>query len=240
MLLGATIISAPQHSLLGGWTGILSARAGGAEDQTALTEKVAELRLAGKSAEALRAARQALDRPYKTKAATASRRRKPWRRSPSSTSKPATTPRRSRCSAGRWRSCRQAARARTRSPPSRSSWRKCARRRGGRPRCAPRGGRRGAASRGGRSNRSRKCRLSAPSRRRRPPRRVLPEWDVMPIYYGTDRGEEPNEKRAAYGSDRGHRLDLGRALVTIPKSHQVPQVERPYACAHPLFRHCDL
>ena len=57
----------------------------------------------------------------------------------------------------------------------------------------------------------------------------------MPIFYGTDRGEEPNEKRAAYGSDRGRRLDLGRALVTVPKSHQVPQDRAPWALHIPYF-----
>ncbi|HXF53455.1 MAG TPA: alpha/beta fold hydrolase [Hyphomicrobiaceae bacterium] len=53
-------------------------------------------------------------------------------------------------------------------------------------------------------------------------------WDVVPVYYGTDRLAEPHATRASYGSGRGKRLELGRALVTVPKSHQVPQVERPW------------
>jgi esterase/lipase superfamily enzyme len=53
-------------------------------------------------------------------------------------------------------------------------------------------------------------------------------WDVVPVFYGTDRAAEPQPARASYGSGRGKRLELGRALVTVPKSHQVPQVERPW------------
>jgi esterase/lipase superfamily enzyme len=61
------------------------------------------------------------------------------------------------------------------------------------------------------------------------------KWDVVPVFFGTDRAEEPNPKRLSYGSDRGHRLDLGRALVTVPKLHEVPQVERPWALRVPYF-----
>ena len=55
------------------------------------------------------------------------------------------------------------------------------------------------------------------------------EWDVVPVFYGTDRERIPNEKRADYNELRAHRLELGRALVTIPKNHQVPKIERPWA-----------
>jgi esterase/lipase superfamily enzyme len=55
------------------------------------------------------------------------------------------------------------------------------------------------------------------------------EWDVVPVYYGTDRTQAPNENRLDYGSERGRRLELGRALVTVPKAHKVPNVERPWA-----------
>ena len=55
------------------------------------------------------------------------------------------------------------------------------------------------------------------------------DWDVVPVYYGTDRAQKPNEKRLDYGSERGRRLELGRALVTVPKAHKVPQIERPWA-----------
>jgi esterase/lipase superfamily enzyme len=60
-------------------------------------------------------------------------------------------------------------------------------------------------------------------------------WDVVPVFYGTDRAEKPSEKRVAYSSDRARRLEMGRALVTVPKSHEVPQVERPWAVRIPYF-----
>lgn len=61
------------------------------------------------------------------------------------------------------------------------------------------------------------------------------DWDVVPVFFGTDRAEEPNPKRLAYSSERGRRLDLGRALVTVPKTHEVPQVERPWSIKVPYF-----
>jgi esterase/lipase superfamily enzyme len=61
------------------------------------------------------------------------------------------------------------------------------------------------------------------------------EWDVVPVFYGTDREVEPNAKRLSFGSDRGRRLQLGRALVTVPKAHEVPQIERPWAIHIPYF-----
>jgi esterase/lipase superfamily enzyme len=61
------------------------------------------------------------------------------------------------------------------------------------------------------------------------------DWDVVPVFYGTDRDHEANPKRLAYNADRAHRLELGRALVTVPKIHQVPQIERPWAIRIPYF-----
>ena len=60
-------------------------------------------------------------------------------------------------------------------------------------------------------------------------------FQVVPVFYGTDREEEPNPKRAAYNSERGRRLALGRALVTVPKVHEVPQIERPWTLRVPYF-----
>ena len=55
------------------------------------------------------------------------------------------------------------------------------------------------------------------------------EWDVVPVYYGTDRAERRTKDRLDYGTDRGRRLELGRALVTVPKAHREPLIERPWA-----------
>jgi len=40
--------------------------------------------------------------------------------------------------------------------------------------------------------------------------------------------------RISYGAERARRLELGRALVTVPKTHQVPNIERPFAVRIPL------
>jgi esterase/lipase superfamily enzyme len=61
------------------------------------------------------------------------------------------------------------------------------------------------------------------------------EWDVVPVYYGTDRGRADQPTRADYGNERGRRLELGRALVTVPRSHTVPQIERPWSVRIPYF-----
>lgn len=62
------------------------------------------------------------------------------------------------------------------------------------------------------------------------------DWMVVPVYYGTDRARLPNDKRIDYGYDRGRRLELGRAMVSVPKAHEVPQIERPWAITIPYFR----
>lgn len=61
------------------------------------------------------------------------------------------------------------------------------------------------------------------------------EWAVVPVFYGTDRKRDENAKRVTYGSARGGKLDLGRAMVTVPKTHQVPNIERPWAIKVPFF-----
>jgi esterase/lipase superfamily enzyme len=59
------------------------------------------------------------------------------------------------------------------------------------------------------------------------------EWSIVPVFYGTDRKRADKEDRIAYDWHRGRRLELGRALVTIPKEHEVPMVERPWALKIP-------
>ncbi|MBL8565417.1 MAG: alpha/beta hydrolase [Hyphomicrobiaceae bacterium] len=61
------------------------------------------------------------------------------------------------------------------------------------------------------------------------------DWTVVPVFYGTDRARVPNDKRIDYGSERARKLELGRALITVPKKHEVPQVERPWAITIPYF-----
>ncbi len=75
----------------------------------------------------------------------------------------------------------------------------------------------------------------APMARSAAPASEQTDWDVVPVFYGTDREEEPNPNRVSYNAERGRRLELGRALVTVPKIHEVPQIERPWALRVPYF-----
>jgi esterase/lipase superfamily enzyme len=59
---------------------------------------------------------------------------------------------------------------------------------------------------------------------------------VVPVFYGTDRARKDQPKRVLYTSERGRRLELGQALVTVPKTHQVPNIERPFAIRIPYFQ----
>ena len=56
----------------------------------------------------------------------------------------------------------------------------------------------------------------------------------MPVFYGTDRDSKPTDKRMNYDFDRAKRLELGRAMVTVPKVHEVPNIERPWVYRIPL------
>jgi esterase/lipase superfamily enzyme len=81
-------------------------------------------------------------------------------------------------------------------------------------------------------------RLGDPADGSSPPMATMAQesaWDVMPVFFGTDREEKPDPKRLAYSAERGRRLELGRAMVTVPKSHQVPNVERPWVIKIPYF-----
>jgi esterase/lipase superfamily enzyme len=70
------------------------------------------------------------------------------------------------------------------------------------------------------------------------------DWDVVPVLYGTDRARqgrpegEPGREtgRAQYGSERARRLELGRALVTVPAAHRIPSIERPFALRVPYLQ----
>jgi esterase/lipase superfamily enzyme len=61
------------------------------------------------------------------------------------------------------------------------------------------------------------------------------DWDVVPVFYGTDRARAVDSKRLDYGPVRGRRLELGRALVTVPKAHVIPTIERPWAIRIPYL-----
>ena len=61
------------------------------------------------------------------------------------------------------------------------------------------------------------------------------DWQVVPVYWGTDRAVQPDAQRLAFGSDRARKLQVGEALITVPKVHEVPKVERPWVVKIPYF-----
>ena len=61
-------------------------------------------------------------------------------------------------------------------------------------------------------------------------------YDVVPVFYGTDRAIEADPNRLQFGAERGHKLQLGRALVTVPLIHKVPHIERPVVIEIPYFK----
>jgi esterase/lipase superfamily enzyme len=63
-----------------------------------------------------------------------------------------------------------------------------------------------------------------------------PDWDIVPVFYGTDRARSGEAGRLSYGPDRARRLELGRALVTVPAAHRVPAIERPFAIRVPYLQ----
>ncbi len=62
-----------------------------------------------------------------------------------------------------------------------------------------------------------------------------PDYQTVPVYWGTDRAVQPNAQRLVFGSDRARKLQVGEALVTVPKVHEVPKVERPWVVTIPYF-----
>lgn len=61
------------------------------------------------------------------------------------------------------------------------------------------------------------------------------DYDVMTIFYGTDRKDDkPKKTTPVFGSYRAEKLQLGYAYVTVPKSHTMPNVERPWSISIPL------
>ena len=68
------------------------------------------------------------------------------------------------------------------------------------------------------------------------PDRAAEAWDIVPVYYGTDRATGTTDGRTVYGADRARRLEFGRALITVPKTHEVPNVERPWVYRLPFTR----
>ena len=60
-------------------------------------------------------------------------------------------------------------------------------------------------------------------------------FHIVPVFYGTDRNRVKQEGRVGYANDRAKRLEMGRALVSVPLDHKVPNIERPRAWTIPYI-----
>jgi len=60
-------------------------------------------------------------------------------------------------------------------------------------------------------------------------------FHIVPVFYGTDRNRVKQEGRIGYANDRAKRLEMGRALVSVPLEHKVPNIERPRAWTIPYL-----
>lgn len=60
-------------------------------------------------------------------------------------------------------------------------------------------------------------------------------FHIVPVFYGTDRNRIKLETRIGYANDRAKRLEMGRALVSVPLDHKVPNIERPRAWTIPYL-----
>jgi esterase/lipase superfamily enzyme len=62
---------------------------------------------------------------------------------------------------------------------------------------------------------------------------VAPAYHVVPVFYGTNRKVSGGLSAVAFSSAESDALTLGVAMVTVPLTHQVPQVERPWSLRVP-------
>lgn len=63
-----------------------------------------------------------------------------------------------------------------------------------------------------------------------------PDFSVVPVFFGTDRKREEGGKRIAFAAERARRLEMGRAMVSVPRDHKVPDIERPWTIRVPFTR----
>lgn len=98
----------------------------------------------------------------------------------------------------------------------------------------------GIGSRGLGSPRTGAARAPAPAPSATPPppaAEAAKPFDLVPVFYGTDRVVEPNTQRLQFSTERGHKLQLGRAMVSVPTAHKVPNIERPWVVELPYFKY---
>lgn len=65
-------------------------------------------------------------------------------------------------------------------------------------------------------------------------------FHIVPVFYGTDRNQVKQQGRIGYANDRAKRLEIGRALISVPLEHKVPNIERPRAWNIPYIGTIEL
>ncbi len=64
---------------------------------------------------------------------------------------------------------------------------------------------------------------------------ISSEASLVPVYYATDRAPVSGDGRQNFGFNRGRALQIGKALVSIPKVHELSSIERPWRLRVPYF-----
>ncbi len=54
-------------------------------------------------------------------------------------------------------------------------------------------------------------------------------YDIVPVFFGTDRKKARGTQRVAFAGTRARKLILGQATVTVPKHHTTTAIERPWS-----------
>ena len=60
------------------------------------------------------------------------------------------------------------------------------------------------------------------------------DFSTVDIFYGTDRNRADSPAKLGFGSDRSRRLELGKAVVTVPRLSGPANLERPWAYRIPF------
>ncbi|MBS0243040.1 MAG: alpha/beta hydrolase, partial [Proteobacteria bacterium] len=60
-------------------------------------------------------------------------------------------------------------------------------------------------------------------------------YHTVPVFYGTDRNHLDGKDRFRYGNDRARRLEIGRAMISVPLEHKVPNIELPRSLTIPYI-----
>ena len=60
-------------------------------------------------------------------------------------------------------------------------------------------------------------------------RSAEPAYQGVAVFFGTDRKQGSGDARVSFGGTRARALTLGKAIVTVPKDHELAMIERPWS-----------